>query len=392
MSGASVGGGNFFKQQYDRVAIMATLVALLVSAALLIWRVTDDRIKLNQTNAGIAASGSATVETANLDDIREAAKELASPARVADRENRLLTSELRVFCAECGKAISFGAPQCPFCGKAQPTPTDDRDGDGMKDSFETKYALNPDNPDDAVMDPDGDGFSNLEEFLAGTHPRDAQSSPPVVAKLRIDQLRQDRFSLRFESVQNTGGGSEKYQLNAKHRTYFSRIGDKVEGYTLLRYDAANKMLFIQKEARTIGLPRGKDVIDDLITVKLLFLMDGSTFTARKDETFDLRGASYRLVDITTGRNPSIKLVDTASGREYLVNAVTDMERADAQSRMRTPFQAGPPQPSAINPGITPPPSAVTPRSSAPAVPGAPPANQFFVPPSSAAPPPGFTPR
>jgi len=46
----------------------------------------------------------------------------------------------------------------------------DSDGDGMPDAWETRYNLNPNDPSDAAMDEDGDGITNLNEFLAGTPP------------------------------------------------------------------------------------------------------------------------------------------------------------------------------------------------------------------------------
>ncbi len=44
----------------------------------------------------------------------------------------------------------------------------DLDGDGLSDDFERLNGLDPQDPTDAELDPDGDGLSNLEEFLAGT--------------------------------------------------------------------------------------------------------------------------------------------------------------------------------------------------------------------------------
>jgi len=40
----------------------------------------------------------------------------------------------------------------------------DRDGDGMDDTWEEKYKLNPRDPSDAIQDPDKDGLTNREEY------------------------------------------------------------------------------------------------------------------------------------------------------------------------------------------------------------------------------------
>ena len=54
----------------------------------------------------------------------------------------------------------------------------DTDGDGMPNSWETQYGLDPTDPADAPLDGDGDGASNLSEYLAGTDPTDPASVPP----------------------------------------------------------------------------------------------------------------------------------------------------------------------------------------------------------------------
>lgn len=52
----------------------------------------------------------------------------------------------------------------------------DGDTDGMPDSYESVTPkLSPANPLDAALDNDGDGFTNLQEFLAGTNPNDSTS-------------------------------------------------------------------------------------------------------------------------------------------------------------------------------------------------------------------------
>src|SRR5439155_7697006 len=63
---------------------------------------------------------------------------------------------------------------------AAPTPgrdaVADRDGDGMADDWEAAHQLNPDDPTDADLDSGKDGFTNLQEYLAGTDPRDSWSA------------------------------------------------------------------------------------------------------------------------------------------------------------------------------------------------------------------------
>ena len=47
----------------------------------------------------------------------------------------------------------------------------------MPDNWEIRYGLDPLNPSDAALDRDKDGYSNLEEYKAGTDPSDPGSNP-----------------------------------------------------------------------------------------------------------------------------------------------------------------------------------------------------------------------
>jgi hypothetical protein len=50
------------------------------------------------------------------------------------------------------------------------SPCKDTDIDGMPDVWEKMFDLNSNNPFDSVADPNGNGYTNLEEYLNGTNP------------------------------------------------------------------------------------------------------------------------------------------------------------------------------------------------------------------------------
>jgi len=71
----------------------------------------------------------------------------------------------------------------PVSSVIQPVPTQalpvDTDDDGMPDAWESTYGLNPYSPDDAWLDPDGDGVVNLFEYQLGSAPNNS-ATPPMV--------------------------------------------------------------------------------------------------------------------------------------------------------------------------------------------------------------------
>jgi hypothetical protein len=96
-------------------------------------------------------------------------------------------------------AANFGNDPVNWTG-ASPTPgpaaaSQDTDGDGMPNAWETQYGLNP-NVNDAAGDLDGDGARNLDEYLAGTAPNDPASV------LRLTVVSSIPVVLRFNAAGN----------------------------------------------------------------------------------------------------------------------------------------------------------------------------------------------
>jgi hypothetical protein len=77
----------------------------------------------------------------------------------------------------------------------------DDDNDGIPDAWENEHGLNPNNADDAGLDADGDGLSNLEEYLRNTLPLNPDTDGDEV------EDGEDAFPLDpEESVDSDGDG------------------------------------------------------------------------------------------------------------------------------------------------------------------------------------------
>ena len=154
-------------------------------------------------------------------------------AEIADRQESFLASEHRVLCT-CGKAIvgdPVRVPKCPFCGAAQkaaPKVVLDADGDGLPDAWEKKYGLNVNDPSDADVDSDGDGFSNREEFEAKTDPTDKNDHPDYLDSLSVVlPLKQTYMPFLFVAANKIPNGWRCEFFDPKQKDDYGRLGRKL---------------------------------------------------------------------------------------------------------------------------------------------------------------------
>jgi pectate lyase len=90
---------------------------------------------------------------------------------------------IKQFRDSSGKIINSQSEVGGWPQLASGTPLPDGDNDGMPDAWETQHGLNPVQADRSSNDSDGDGFTDLEEYLNGTDPqaKDVWIYPPTVS-------------------------------------------------------------------------------------------------------------------------------------------------------------------------------------------------------------------
>lgn len=201
-------------KHYDKVALVLAAAVLAVSVAVTVSTVGAVGRRRSAFADKLSSLRAAHPDAAGADDDVIAASNLFRrlespdlvPSSVLSGQAGFFVPETRVWCAksDCRAPISPEAKVCPVCGteqpgEAKPDVDADTDGDGMPDAWERKHGLNHGDPADSGDDPDGDGFDNLAEYMAGTDPTDSKDHPDVLSMLRLGEISATPLPIRFQS-------------------------------------------------------------------------------------------------------------------------------------------------------------------------------------------------
>ncbi len=203
---------------------------------------------------------------------------------------------------ECTYIVPDDEKWCPKCG----APQDDRDFDGMDDAFEQRHTVT--NPDmaDGHLDGDGDNFTNIEEYKAGSDPDDPISVP---AEIRLVAIERELIDVLFRGYAKCRSGQTEIQLNWGNdtRTTILPLGSTFRGYRLkeLRTDIGRRgepnysLILRRPEGDALVLPRSTPVREPE-RYGVFAAADDPTKRARAypGMRFVIEGRSYLVVEIT----------------------------------------------------------------------------------------------
>ena len=287
-------GFNFsLARHYDKGVAVVVLVALLISLFQLAQSAADSKGRKNRYRDNVTNMRPAHEHTTPLptEPYETALRNLHFPLTVRDAGNGvgLFVPQRRVWCVDCMYPIRADATECPFCHAAQPVETNlvvnpdtvDSEGKGIPDIWRIKYFGHPfamvEDRSRAIDDADDDGFTNFQEFQAGTSPRDPKDHPDQAALLRFKEITTQPYPFVFTSATRMPDSSLRLTFNMKDsdRTYFVKMGEQI-GKTGLVYSNCT-----QKSVRVVDAGGARNI--DQYEVSLFRPADGKTFVLRNNE-------------------------------------------------------------------------------------------------------------
>ena len=192
-------------------------------------------------------------------------------------------------------------------------PADGTAGNADFEAWFKKHKLNLNDPKMLDADPDGDGFSNRDEFLADSDPHDANSMPGIHKTIRLKEFSEVRLPLIVESVEGDKARIRRTDGDGKAESV--KAGDTVSGLPL-KVERVEVINDTDKEGKPID--RSIVVLEDSGTKERLTLVkdmpartaasfamltsaDGNTtIKVKQGDTFKWPGddtASYKVIDL-----------------------------------------------------------------------------------------------
>jgi len=287
----------FIRQYYDRVSAIVAGLFLSCSLLLILW----SGLRLNREFARqqTAPFPKSVLPLAQPLELKEVAVKLRQPVQWT------FSGRSGLFVPEKHFIDASGLPTTLLTTEAHPP---------VPNEWLEQFGLPITEGDVLNQDPDGDGFSNLEEWQSKTDPTDRNSHPAFFTKLRMKSFVQEPFRLVFASwVDDT------FAINTndlKEPTQFLRLGDSIKGtkFRLVRFapkfernrygtriDVSELTLENGETGEELTLVKERIMVSPDSVAHFVYGWSGyREFAVKKDQEFSLKPderVKYKLVDV-----------------------------------------------------------------------------------------------
>lgn len=352
---------NFFVRQYEKIVLAVGACALVGGGVYFAMSLGEDvdaakrEVLGSLTHRDMSVTGVEKLDMSEYDIVKRVMRTPQKLNEIAEGQGSFLASDRRIKC-KCGAVI---VPQdaCPAC-KASLVIINELDEATKKaEAWRARFKVEPDDTDS-----DGDGFTNAEEFAAGTDPTDGKDHPEYVDSLKLQLPLKSTFVpfvlLKGNAIPN-GWRCEFFDAKVKDdygrqgRTMTAVIGEEIgatvkhpTGYVLKSYEQ-------KEERRAISGGKGmmKAVDVSVATVerksdgKIIPLVvqpkkgaklapvdvqatlvyergDVKTLEVVKGDTIDLSGAKYVVSSIREiGKGAEVVLENALTGKKHTIKTL-----------------------------------------------------------------------
>jgi hypothetical protein len=288
---------NWVRAHYEKAMFIAAAVLLFLSS-ILIWR---DAARFSSQLAVMppAPSLKSVSPLATAQELQAAAEKLHRPPQWTFGGRSGLFVPEKHFIGANGQPATLQTTEVH-----PPVPND----------WLEQFGLPIADADVLDQDPDGDGFSNLEEWLGHTNPIDGNSHPEYYTKLKLESAVEEPFRLVFSSW--VGDTYAINTIDLKQPTQFLKVGDPIKGtrfkivkfeekYQRNKYgtnvDVSELTLGQVETKQQLTLIKEKVAMSPESVATFIYTWGGrQEFQVRKDQEFSLKPQEqikYKLVDV-----------------------------------------------------------------------------------------------
>jgi hypothetical protein len=286
---------DWIKTHYDRVALIAATIFLFICAVSIWWSAAQFGNKLAQQAAPPPKAASPPGKAVELD---RAAEKLQQPAQW-----------------KFGGRSGLFVPEKHFIGSNN-LPTTLQTTvvhPPVPNEWFEQFGLPVEDADALDEDPDGDGFTNLDEWQGHTNPTDKESHPDYLTKLNLESATEEPFRFMFSS--SVGDTFAINSTDQSEPTQFLKKGDTIRGtpFKIVKFtekyqpnqygtnvDVSELLLEHAETKEQLILVKEKVAMSPESVATFVYSWSGRReFEVRKDQEFSLKPLEqikYKLID------------------------------------------------------------------------------------------------